>query len=95
MRTALLMASAAVALVTTTTFASAQYRDDPPGWRFQNRENRESNGQEPWRYRRGYYDYGYYDYGWAPGPRVVVPAPEYYDYGYAYGPSVGFRFRVR
>ena len=95
MRTAILIASTAATLLAGTTFASAQGWDDPPGWRFQDRQNRESNGQLP---DRQYRSYGYYNnygdsYAYVPGPTVVVPAPGYYGDGYYRGPAVGFGFR--
>jgi hypothetical protein len=94
MRTILLIASTAATLLAGVSFASAW--DDPPGWRFQDRANREANGEDPYRYRSyGYYGaYGSDAYAYAPGAAVVVPAPGYYGYGYRYRhPGFGFRMR--
>jgi hypothetical protein len=50
----------AAALLAGTSLASAQVRDDPPGWAWQQRGNLDSDGVNPNRNYRGAYDsYGY------------------------------------
>jgi hypothetical protein len=68
----MMLAAAAVALLSGTTVASAQVYDDPPGWAFQRRGIIDSSGQNPNRYYGGYggYGYGAYEgYAYAPGYR--------------------------
>jgi hypothetical protein len=71
-RIILAMSAAAVLAGTTlasTTFASAQGYDDPPGSAWQDRGLLEEQGLDPNRYRtrHGYGAYG--AYGYVPGPR--------------------------
>jgi hypothetical protein len=80
MRSAYLFGAALAAVVAATSYASAQYRDDPPGWAFQRRGIVENlNGENPF-YRRGYY-YGRRYYG---GPAYGWRGDYAYDPRYRY-----------
>jgi hypothetical protein len=72
----MMLAAAAVALLSGTTVASAQVYDDPPGWAFQRRGIIDSSGQNPNRPYYGGYGYGAYEgYAYAPGYRRYRAEP--------------------
>ena len=73
-RMVLFMSAAAV--LASTTYASAQVWDDPPGWAWQRRGILEDQGRNPERF--GYYG-GYY------GSYGAYPYSGYRSYGYAPG----------
>jgi hypothetical protein len=79
MKRTILLVSAA-ALLAGTTYASAQVRDDPPGWAWQRRGILEDQGRNPQRF--GYYG-GYYD---SYGAYGAYPYAGYRSYGYVPGP---------
>ena len=81
----MLLVLSTAALLASTTFASAQVWDNPPGYAFQRRGIIDSSGLNPNRYYRGYGG-AYSAYGYAAAPR-------YYGYGRDDPPGSAFQDR--
>src|SRR5258705_10057475 len=86
MKRTILLVSAA-ALLAGTTYASAQVRDDPPGWAWQRRGILEDQGRNPQRF--GYYGGEHQSYG----AYCVYPYFRYPRFGYVPGPRSFFFLR--
>ena len=82
-----LLIAAGAALLASTSIASAQVRDDPPGWAFQWRGIQAERGNHP--------DDAFGGYGYYGGGSVIVGPQRYYYGGYGYGnpPGAGIQSR--
>lgn len=89
----LVMVMGAAALLAGTSIASAQVRDNPPGWAWQHRGILDSDGVNPNRNYRGAYEsygyvgrapyraYGYRGYGYRGYRADDPPGARYQDHG--------------